>query len=799
MEKKNNRSFLKIIIFILLIAVALVVISTVFVSAYSQTLDYGFDEELFNGAKSGNITKIFYDANSASDTLGEYEPVLFEEIFGGSTKKLWCSYDNISDSVKNAFISMEDRSFFEHRGVDVKRTIGAYLNYFLHFKSKFGGSTITQQLIKNISGDNEQSFKRKFNEILRAINIEKTHNKEEIFEAYLNIVSMSENIIGVAEASEIYFGKSVATLNYPEAAVLVGIANAPAKYNPYKYPEACLEKRNKVLYSLYQCSYITEDEYRDYKELDLGVIERKGDNSTINSWFAETVLNELAQDLSNSKNISLSAAIKYVYTGGLSIYSTVSPSLQNILEEYFENEDNFQNCIKEGLQYSMVISSPGNGNLLGIVGGVGEKTGNLLLNYAQTNITPGSTLKPLALYAPLLNEKKINWATVFDDVPVEFKETLSGTYTPFPKNAPEIYDGLTTVKDALRFSKNTVAVRLYNMLGAEKIYKSLKDDFGFDTIVRELKSGDGRVFSDLAPSPLALGQLTQGITLRKLTESYNVFSNDGVLAEGRSYIAAFDNEGKLIMEKPLTSKRVFSFECARIMNKLLENVVDSGTAKKITLPEIMDTAGKTGTSGDDHDRLFIGYTPYFTAGIWCGHTGTKKAIGAQSLSHLDIWDDVMHKVAELYENEEERYFSQSGLEYLPYCKDSGLGFSENCLYDVRGDRLEYGYFSHDNRPIGLCKTHIMYKYDKLTGGIAHEGCDEEYLEDVALIKLENRSFPIQIIITDAEFVCRDIKDGIEYPSSYDVPFFEYALMPDEYVGRSKGKKQFNSFCYLHND
>ncbi len=799
MKKRKKIKARNILLFLFVLTIGIISVGTVLVSAYSSSIDYSFDEELFIATKSGNVTRIYYDANGVAENPNNYKPVIFEEIYGGVNKKLWTPYSEISNTIKNSFVSMEDRGFFEHSGVDYRRSIGALLNYFFHFKSSFGGSTITQQLVKNISGDNERSIKRKINEVFRAGNIEKNHSKEEIFEAYLNIVSMSENIVGVGEAAKIYFGKSANELDYAEAAVLVGIANAPTKYNPYKNPKECLEKRNRVLYSVFLCGYINEEEYNEYISRALGVLEKSEDDIKYTSWFAETLLNDIAYDLSEKNDISMSTALKYIYNSGLDIYSTVCPEMQKILENYFENLNNFPSAVNSGLEYSMVISSPDNGNLLALVGGVGEKKGDRLLNYANVNITPGSTLKPLALYAPLIDEGKINWATVFDDVPVEFNKQNDGTYTVFPKNAPEVYDGLTNVKDALRLSKNTVAVRMYNILGGEKIYQNLTEKFGFKSLCRRFIKSDGTALSDIGVSPLALGQLTNGISLRSLTEAYNVFPNEGELPKGRSYVAVFDRSGNIILQKESESKTVFSKDSARIMNKLLENVVNSGTAATITLKEIMDTAGKTGTSGSDFDRLFVGYTPYFTAGIWCGYSGKKQSIGRQSISHIEIWDNIMNEVAVLYKDVPERNFSIDGLVYLPYCKDSGKMYTEKCIFDARGNRLELGYFSNKSIPQGSCETHVMYKYDSLTSGVAHSGCDELYLEDIALIKVESRSFPCEVIVTDAEFVCRDIEDGIRMPDMYDVPFFQYSLPPDVYVGRSKGRKQYNSFCYLHYD
>lgn len=795
---KKKSFFVSVSSIILLISILGVFAVGIIYLYVNNNIDFSVDESLFLSSKSGNITTFYYDDSYGR---GEYTPKQLCTVEPSENKKVWYSYEDIGDNVKLAFISAEDRRFFKHNGIDIKRTGFALVNYFLHLKPKFGGSTITQQVIKNISGDNEQTATRKITEIIRAIHIEHSHTKEEIFEVYLNIVPMGEGISGVGLAAQYYFGKDPKDLSYAEAATLVGITNAPVKYNPHTNLTACKEKRNNVLYAMLDAGHIDEISYKSAINSELCVLDRQEEDNSINSWFVETVCDDICKDLAREKGIAESVARLLILNGGLSVYTTVNPVIQGSLEKYFENENNFPYDIKSGLNYSMVITDSRNGNLLGIIGSVGKKQGNRLLNYATVSHTPGSTLKPIALYAPLLNMGKINWATVFDDVPVEFNKNSTGEYLLYPHNYPDKYDGLTTVSDALRVSKNTVAVRMYKLLGKEKIFGSLRDDFGFDTLVETKTDKNGRKITDMATAPLALGQLTYGVSLRKLTEAYTVFPNDGELSRGRSYLAVLDTNGDVLLENLPQSKKIFGQNCARIMNQLLMRVTESGTAKLITLGNMVDTAGKTGTSGNDRDRLFIGYTPYYTAGIWCGYTGCDRSIGAQSISHLEIWDEVMKEIHEITISCEENpeNFSTDGLLYLPYCKDSGGIYTEVCEKDVRGNRLEYGYFSINNKPSGECHRHVYAMYDELSGGIAVSGCPHEYLKIISLIDVPERSFPCEIIITDAEYVWRKVGLSDKLGDSYDVPFFIYTIPDGEYVGRSKGKKQYNSSCYIHND
>ena len=239
------------------------------------------------------------------------------------------------------------------------------------------------------------------------------------------------------------------------------------------------------------------------------------------------------------------------------------------------------------------------------------------------------------------------------------------------------------------------------------------------------------------------------------------------------------------------------------MNQLLMTVTDSGTASQITLKNSIDTAGKTGTSGDDKDRLFIGYTPYYTAGIWCGYREGNKSVGYLSPTHLKIWDEVMTQIHEeelsLSEDGLKESFSTAGLVRREFCRDSGKLFSGVCSNDPRGSRLDWGYFIPDTAPRELCDRHVFVYYDKDTSGIASEMCPTDCLEKISLILVENRAFPKEIIVTDAEYTVRFTDGSKPYAHDYEVPYFYYYLPEGEHSGRSKGKKQYNSFCYIHDE
>ena len=401
-----------------------------------------------------------------------------------------------------------------------------------------------------------------------------------------------------------------------------------------------------------------------------------------------------------------------------------------------------------------------------------------------------STLKPIALYVPLIDEDVINWSTVFDDTPTRFIEK-DGEFYEYPHNSPDRYDGLMTVKDAIKHSKNTIAIRAFNLRGAENVFNTLKYDYGFDTLVDSRKNANGSILTDKAEAPLALGQLTDGVSLRKLTESYSAFPSYGKKMQSRTYLYVTDKNGEVVLENDVKYNRVFSEDTGKIMNQLLSEVVSGGTAKSITLKESTAVAGKTGTSAQNRNKFFVGYTPSLVAGIWCGYND-GRSMSTTNPTHLQIWDKVMKEIFEVCYSGRREEFSTDGLVYAPYCMDSGKSFSHNCIYDPRGSRLEYGYFkSDDTKYKEICDTHIPVNYDSESKGVVINPEENREYSKVSLIKNQSRSFPKEIYITDAEYVYRDVNFPYDIYFGENVPYFYGALKDGEYVGISDKKKQFN--------
>ncbi len=787
MKEKAKSRYVKAIGAIIGIFALILLICFVSIYVYAKTnIDFDADVRLFSDSRSTEGTRFYANRGDI--------PVELE--MAGTLKKIHYSLEDISPYIIKGYLAVEDRHFYQHRGIDWKRTASAAINYIFGSGTRFGGSTITQQVVKNISGDNQLTLKRKLDEIIRAMHIEQNYSKDDILELYLNIVPMSDNMYGVGIASESYFGKEPFMLSAAEAATLIGISNAPSAYSPYINPDKCLEKRNNVLSVMHREGVITDEEYETAYNTPLTVLPRGEGGDIYDSWFVETVIKEASRDLALKMNISKTAAEHILLGGGYKIYTTADIDVQKILEEYFENTDNFPYEVNCGLGYAMVITDSETGDLVATVGGVGEKRANRILNRAIVPHTPGSVLKPIALYAPLIDEGKIGWATVFDDVPVSFTETDEG-YTPYPKNSPNVYDGLINVNNALRLSKNTVAIRLCKMRGERAVFNTLKYDYGFDTLAEMEKTADGGTITDIAISPMALGQLSYGVSVAKITEAYSTLS-DGVHKKMRSYLHVIDSEGNVILENKKEEKEILKPTTARIMTKILEGVVESGTARSVTLGDIVPTAGKTGTSGGSKDKMFVGYTPYYTAGIWCGYDKGDMSLTAVSPSHLEIWDDIMHMVHEkkLGAKASEQ-FSTEGLIYRPYCMDSGDLYSETCALDVRGSRIAYGYFTPDTAPDRICGRHIACYYDSIEKGIASSYCPMKNLVMISLLDIPGRVFPCEVNVKDAEYVYRDIGDFYRLPDTEYIPYFYYALPPGEYAGISGGKRQFNCACPKH--
>ena len=689
---KNKTKIISLLFIILSIIIALIGLLFIFSS--------DVDVSLIKGVPS-SVTKLYYfDYESREARLGQAKELADEEIF--LHKYEWVSIYDMPKYLRDAFVAIEDKRFYKHKGVDFLRTGKAVINYiFGKDKNSFGGSTITQQLVKNLTGENESTAKRKIKEIVRALKLENQISKNEILELYLNVVYLSENCYGVRAGAKRYFNKNINELTLAESAMLASIVKNPQKYNPSINYENNVKRRNVILKEMHNQGMISDVEYNNASNEETKINETSSSNgSSVFSWFTEALINEVATDLSNKYNISIQSARRKILTGGYNIYTTIDPKIQSNIESVYRNYQAY--ILPENGKYpnsACVIIDPKTSDILGIVGDIGNKGSNLIFNRAtNAKRPPGSVIKPLSVYAPALEENIITYSTVYDDTPVKYdgKE-------PWPKNSPNKYRGLVPINYAVSHSINTVAVKVLKKLGINASTEFLK----------KLKINIDEKY-DKNESSLALGQLTNGESLLNLTNAYTVFANGGTISKPKTYLYVTDYHGNVILENKDEKERVISPQTAYIMTKMLENVVNNGTGKTAKIDNL-SVAGKTGTSSNNEDRWFIGYTPEYVCGIWTGYDTPKPVNSIKNPSCL-LFKGIFERI---YNDSYSSNFISPGLIIeKEYCFDSGTIPSDICDNDIRGIRTQIGYYKTGTEPKNKCSLHkeaiIDYYYGEIT-------------------------------------------------------------------------------------
>lgn len=743
---KPRGRILRRILLVAAVTVGVAVVGAFGVVGYvAATLDTEADMEVMEAMRGSRTTRIWApERTGAGDEIDaeHYIPVEYDILYGDENM-VWADGSEIPALLKQAFISIEDQRFYTHAGVDWRRTGKATLNYIFHFAPQFGGSTITQQLIKNVHGENDVTPMRKLKEIIRALRLEGTYSKEEILTYYLNIVPLGHQCTGVKSAARYYFGKTLDELTPTECAALAAITNAPAYYEPEGHPENNRARRTLVLAAMYENGHLSSEAYEAARQepLALHLTDPLYGKKT-RGWYTETVAADVIADLVRVRGLSTAAATALVYRGGLEIYALVDPTIQEIMDAYFSDASHFETEAGT-VQGGMVITDPATGDILGVVGGVGEKQGSLLFNRATAGYyQPGSVLKPTALYGPAIERDLITYSTVFEDLP---QETDAGLW---PHNSPSVYQGRITAAEALARSKNTVAVQLYHRLGRENIFRYLQDTIGLSGLVR---SEGGK--TDLAVSPLALGQLTRGVTVREITGAYGAFVAGGDLASPRTYAAVYDSRGRLLLTRDVERRRVLSRESAYILTEMLTGVVEYGTGRHITLSESVATAGKTGTSGADRDKWFVGYTPSYVAGIRIGYDA-PSSLPAGTRLHLAAWDAILHEIYRVKDvtGEADTAFPMpEGIRRAPYCLDSGMVPTDTCRSELRGDRTAWGIYKATNIPTEPCHLHVTAHYDLLTETYGLGAGDPMTAVDFHVLYLPDRRVPQGVSPTDAPY------------------------------------------------
>lgn len=611
----------------------------------------------------------------------------------GTENRIWIDYDEIPKNLINASVAIEDKRFYKHNGVDWIRTVKGVLS-MLTGQDIQGGSTITQQLIKNLTTENQVTVKRKVKEIFRALTFEENYSKEKILEWYLNYIFLGEGCNGVYTAAYAYFGKHVGDLTLAECASLIGITNNPSLYNPYRNQVNNKERQEKILWQMYDQGKISEAEYHDAIAEELKFVRGADENraQVVYSWYMDTVIDEVILDLRNTYTLSEQAAAAMVYSGGLQIYTNMNPTVQAAVESVYYDRGNLNYTSASGqrMQSGMTVVDNASGTVVAIAGGVGEKMGSRVLNRAGwlTKRPPGSAIKPLGVYAPAIELGFINPLSLERDSP------HTGSW---PVNSYGSYRGQMTMIEALRVSCNTIAVKvLAKYVTPDVSYQFMRDRFHIQLV--ESRTVGDKLYSDIALAPLALGGLTDGVSTWDMAAAYSIFPREGVYYEPSTYSKVLDSEGKVLLERNAIGKVALKSKTTYYINDMLENVVSSGTGTAANFRG-MPIAGKTGTTSSKKDLWFVGYTPYYTAAVWTGYDQQESMRNVRGNPSAKLWRKVMQKA---HVNMPYAKFAappSGDLVAVSYCKETGDLANEFCP-----STGVVSLFKED-APQSLCKLH----------------------------------------------------------------------------------------------
>ena len=726
---------------ILLVFVLTAAIFAGIFSAYINSSMRGRVEVYLDEFETKVSTELYYQEPSS----GEW--TMYHTLFLDSENRIWADLDQIPKDLQNAVVAIEDKRFYTHKGVDWHGTARAIFSTIFG-GSVQGGSTITQQLVKNVTGDNQNTVKRKVMEIYRAQELEKRYEKDEILEAYLNEVYFGYSCYGVVTASLKYFNKDVSELSLAECASLVAITNNPSLYDPLQTDWGLENNRTRqllVLGAMLEQGKIDQAAYDAAKEENVvfsngytilgGRVDvdtdKKDDTDTdggdeqpeeetktatsSQSYFTDAVIEDVAAalvekyGLTDSTNpvtgevtTAFEQGVNMVYGKGYKIYTTQNPDYQKIAEEVCTDTSNlpytstYTNSYgekeTEQLQVGMTIVDPYTGYVVAMVGGAGVKQYDRGWNWATSARQCGSAIKPISVYAPALDDGTINGASTIDDYPVM---VLNGSV--YPKNANGRYMGLTPLHTAIARSTNTCAVRVVQEYGTSRSYDFMTNKLGFTT----LTSQDAQQVGNMG-----LGGLDRGVTTEEMAAAFAAFANEGIYTAPRTFIRVEDADGNVILENEAKASVAMKDTTAALMNSLLQEVINGGTGYEGRISG-MHVAGKTGTTNNDQDRYFVGYTPYYSCAVWVGYVHNQRIVASGNPA-ASMWQKVMSRIhADLPDKD---FFSCSGLTYVKVCADSGLLATDSCAEDCRGSRVYSALVAADNAPSAYCNMHTSPIY-----------------------------------------------------------------------------------------
>ena len=673
-EKKHPklRLFLKLmfVLILLVVVVGAGIVAGVFFGLFGDDFEITKEE-----LKIGVANSVVVDAD------GE----IIANLSGDEKRKI-ITLEDMADYLPKAYIAIEDERFYEHSGVDFKRTGGAIFKTVTG-NSSYGGSTITQQLVKNITKDDESSgmagIFRKIKEWAKAYQVERMISKDQILELYLNIlyVGGEGNLHGVELGAEYYFDKSAKDLNLAESAFLAGINSSPNYYNPFKLSSDTdtEEKRDErikskvltVLGKMKELGYINnEEEYNQaVEQANEGLTFTKGETvaRSTYSYHTDAVIDQVITQVMEEKNISRQLAENYVYSSGLTIYSTVDNAIQSRLEEEYEKEKYIKKgidkkdgeLINEHTQSGMAVIDYKTGNVVGVAGGLGTKDGSGWNRATQMKKQTGSSIKPIADVAPALEEKVITPATVYLDVPTDF----GGGYRPKDDGNNFANKGIN-IRQFIAASKNIPAIKIMKELTPAKSLEYLTN-LGLESLDKN---------DDVLA--LAIGGMTHGASPLEMAAAYGTIANDGVYITPTFYSKVVDSNGNTVLTPKQESRRVFSEQTAYLTKSILQEPVKSGGTAPYCAISGMDVAAKTGTTDKSYDRWLCGFTPYYSAATWFGFDENEEVRGFGTNPAGQIWSAVMKDINKDLPNA--GFVRPSGIVEQTVCRATGCLATTGC-------------------------------------------------------------------------------------------------------------------------
>lgn len=642
-------------------------------------------------------------------------------------------YDQIPQYLKDGFVSIEDQRFENHRGIDPIRIGGSILTdinkLFKGQRSFHGGSTITQQLLKNtVLSDESSAIQRKIKEIWYALNLEKELSKDEILNQYLNTIPLGGTAYGVEAAANLYFGKSVNELNLIECAYISGIAQATTYYGAYnennkKDPSPYLVRTKSVLNKMYELNKITKTEYdQAIADLNSGKLVFKSTKKSYTleyEWYINPTVSQVKEDLKEKYKYTDEEVSKLLANGGLKITTNMDRSLQdytqNLLDNYSArnvglNETYFEGTKIPEFQASATIVDYRTGKVLAMVGGRGPHPANSA-NRAYSVLKPiGSTTKPLTIYGPALNEKILTAGSTIDDAPLDSNVLkIINNGNPWDLNNDDRqFDGNVTLRYGLKYSKNVVAAKVLSSIGL-KTSHSYGEKFGL------VYNNNSKTQA----ATLALGQFDgngDGGNTFITSSAFGVFGNDGIYTEPKLYAKVVDASGNVLLdsEANIKTKEIFSKQTAWIMYNILKE------SRSYTGPSAqwgsIPVAGKTGTTSNNKDFWFTGLTPYLSGSIWLGYDTPRSMYNGSSDKAAALWGKIMAKAHEGLDYKE--IDMPSGITSATICMDSGKLASDLCYEDSR-NRVYDEYFIEGTEPSTYCDAHVSVTLNSSNNKLAN--------------------------------------------------------------------------------